>query len=392
MRIAISGAGIAGPTLAWWLARDGHEITLIEKAESFRTGGYVIDFWGVGYDVAEKMGLLSSIREAGYQIDRVSCVGDDGREQAKIPVSALSKPLKGRFTSIARGDLAEIIFRALGPGIDTRFGTELTGAREDGDRMQCSLASGEELEVDMLVGADGLHSRVRGLVFGEEARFAKDLGYRVAAFRTKGYRPRDEDVYVSYTKPGRSVSRFSMRDDETLFLFIFAAGLMPGAMPEGDEAVRILLREVFGDLAWETRQILDVMDETENIYFDTVSQIHMPTWSKGRTVLVGDAAACISLLGGEGTGLAMAEAYVLAGELKRAGGDVEAAFAAYEQRLSGFLAGKQKSAPRTASYFAPKSSFGLMVRNLVIHLMGLPLVTDLALGSAVKDRIDLPDY
>lgn len=238
-----------------------------------------------------------------------------------------------------------------------------------------------------VIGADGLHSRVRRITFGPDSDFEFPLGYHVAAFEAKGYRPREELVYMSHNLPGRQISRFSMRDDTTMFLFIFRDSLM-----NGDREPKALVRRIFADSGWEWPQIEVELARATNIYFDVVSQIRMNQWTKGRVALVGDAGACVSLMAGEGTGLAMLEAYVLAGELKSCGGDFAAAFAQYEQRLMPFLTKKQVFASKFASSFAPKTSVGITFRNMVTQLMRVPFVADFVIGRDLRDDIALPQY
>ena len=248
-------------------------------------------------------------------------------------------------------------------------------------------------EADLVIGADGLHSRVRQLVFGPDAGVEVSLGYHVAAFEVEGYRPRDELVYVGYGVPGRQIFRFSMRKDKTLFLFVFRDEYLPAESPANDQERKSVLTHVFADVGWECPQILAAMANVGDLYFDRVSQIRLDRWTKGRTALVGDAAACVSLLAGQGSLLAMAEAYVLAGELHTCGGDYAAAFARYEQRLMPWLKRKQKTAVRFASSFAPKTAFGIAFRSLVVRLMRrLPFVMDYFIGRELRDQVQLPDY
>ena len=219
------------------------------------------------------------------------------------------------------------------------------------------------------------------------------LGYHVAAFEVDGYPIRDELVYVSHGVAGRQISRFSMRDGKTLFLFVLGDEHLPAERPRTDHQRRAALRSAFRDVGWECPRILDAMERVkEDIYFDRVSQIRMNRWSQGRTVLVGDAAACVSLLAGEGSGLAMAEAYVVAGELRSCGNDYSSAFACYEHRLMPFLKTKQASAAKFARAFAPKSALGVDVRNLVSRALALPGVGDFFVGRDLRDDVDIPDY
>ena len=230
------------------------------------------------------------------------------------------------------------------------------------------------------------------LAFGPEAAFEVSLGYHIAVFEVAGYRPRDELVMIMHGVPGRQISRFSLLDDKTLFLLVFRDEYMPAGSPSGEKDVKALLARVFADVGWECPRILAAMADAGEVYFDTVSQIRMDHWTKGRTALIGDAAACVSLMAGEGTGLAMAEAYVLAGELRTCGGDHTAAFARYQERMMPFLKRKQLLAAKLAWSFAPQTAFGITVRNLFTGLLRLPYLAEFLLGRAVQDDIELPDY
>jgi 2-polyprenyl-6-methoxyphenol hydroxylase-like FAD-dependent oxidoreductase len=183
-----------------------------------------------------------------------------------------------------------------------------------------------------------------------------------------------------------------MRDDKTVFLFAFRDEYLPPGSPTSEQERKAALAHVFADVGWECPGILTAMVGVRDIYFDRVSQIRLDRWTKGRTALIGDAAACPSLLAGEGAGLAMAEAYVLAGELRNCGGDHAAAFARYQERLMPFLRRKQASAAKFASAFAPRTAFGITFRNLVTRLFRLPFLVDFFLGRELRNEITLPDY
>jgi 2-polyprenyl-6-methoxyphenol hydroxylase-like FAD-dependent oxidoreductase len=393
MRIIINGAGIAGPTLAYWLRKVGHKVVLVEAAPQLRTGGYVIDFGLVGYDIAEKMGLIPQLQESGYQVREVRFVDREGRTSASMSVDALARLTHGRYITLRRSDLAATIYGALDGTVETIFGDSVASIEEAGACLRVGFDHAPPREADLVVGADGLHSRVRQLVFGPDAGVEVSLGYHVAAFEVDGYRPRDELVYLGYGVPGRQIYRFSMHEDKTLFLFVFPDTYLPAESPVNDQERKSVLMNVFADVGWECPQILAALTSVGSIYFDRASQIRLDRWTRGRTALVGDAAACVSLMAGEGSSLAMAEAYILAGELGNCGGDYGAAFTRYEQRLMPWLRRKQQSVAKSASSIAPKSVVGIRFRNLVIRLMRrLPFVVDFFIGRQLRDQIRLPDY
>jgi 2-polyprenyl-6-methoxyphenol hydroxylase-like FAD-dependent oxidoreductase len=387
MRIVINGLGVAGPTLAYWLKKSGHDVLLVEQAPRLRTGGYIIDFWGIGYDIAEQMGVIGDIRALGYQVREVRIVDRKGRKQGGFDVDVFNRTTNGRFTSVKRSDLSAAIYHAIDGKVETIFGDSVANIHDDGHGVRVSFDRAAERQVDLVIGADGLHSRVRQLAFGVESDFEVPLGYHVAAFELKGYEPREELVYITHSLPGRQISRFSMRGDTTLFLFIFRDEFLAGP-----EESRPLLRRIFSGASWEWPRIEAELERVTDIYFDSVSQIRMNHWTKGRTALVGDAAACVSLMAGEGTGLAIAEAYVLVGELHACRGDFATALARYEQRLMPFLRKKQKSASRFAASFAPKSSTGIIFRNAMTQVMRIPSLANLGVGRAFRDEISIPHY
>ncbi len=396
MKVLVSGAGIAGPTLAYWFAHYGLEPTLVEKSPTLRTGGYIIDFWGSGFDVADRMGLLPEIRQTGYMVREVKIVNRAGKQISGFPTEAIARAVQGRYISLARGDLAGLIYSRVKDSVETIFGDSVASLHETGSGIRAAFESGIERDFDLVVGADGLHSRVRELVFGPQNRFENYLGYKVAVFEVKGYRPRDELSYIMYTEVGQQVGRFAMRDDRTMFVFVFADQAVDEAAIDDIQAQKALLRKRFGDSGWECPQILDALDATGDLYFDRVSQIQIGSqpgsWSRGRVTLVGDAAFCVSLLAGQGSALAMAAAYVLAGELNRAGNDYATAFSRYQELFQPFVVKKQKSALHFAGVFAPKSEFSMFLRNQVMRLLTVPWIADIAVGRDLADNFALPQY
>ncbi len=396
MRVLISGAGIAGPTLAYWLAHYGFEPTIVERAPELRSGGYVVDFWGLGFEITGRMGLIPELREKGYMVEEVRTVNSRGKRVAWFPASSFTRVTKGQFVSIARSDLSASIFSKIEDKVEALFGDSISRIEQDADTCHVTFESGLRRDFDLVIGADGLHSRVRELAFSDESQFEKYLGYKVAAFQAEGYRPRDELTYVMFTEVGQQIARFAMRNDRTMFLFTFADSLPH--RPEEDTLAgrKALLHSRFGNSGWECPQILQALDSAGDLYFDRVGQIHLPSdrgaWSRGRVTLIGDAASCASLLAGEGSGLAIIAAYILAGELHRTQGDYVKAFANYQQLFAPFVRKKQKMALRYAGTFAPKSRMSLFLRNQIVNLLRIRWFADVAVSRDMRDDIAIPNY
>ncbi|QDP98425.1 FAD-binding domain [Microlunatus elymi] len=389
MNVLIVGAGIAGPTLAYWLLRAGHQPTLVERAPELRRGGYLIDFWGAGFDVADRMGIVPELRRRGYVMHEARSVGRDGRLIGSIKTSAIMGALD-RYVSIARTDLAATIYAALDGGAELILDDTVRALDDDGDRVRVTFENSASRDFDLVVGADGLHSQIRRLAFGPDEQFEQYQDMVVSVFDIEGYRPRDELVALMHAEPGFQVVRVSLRDDVTMVIFTVRHD---GPVPLGSVAEQqALLRERLRGAGWETSALLDAMPQARSFYFDAVSQIEMPSWTRGRVALVGDAAACPSLLAGQGSALAMVESYVLAAELARSAGDHQQAFARYRATLATFLQSKQAAARRLGLAFAPRNRFQLLVRDTTMRFMGIPKVTELAMGRSFRDAIELPDF
>jgi 2-polyprenyl-6-methoxyphenol hydroxylase-like FAD-dependent oxidoreductase len=267
---------------------------LIEPAPALRRGGYVIDFWGLGYDIAERMGLIAGINRVGYKARELRIANDRGRRVAGFGTRLFTELTGGRYVTLPRSELSRLLFEKVQDGAEVIFDDVSLEEHSDGVRVQL-MHSGER-RFDLVIGADGLHSTVRELAFGPQPRFEKDLGYIVAAFEVSGYRPRDEDVYLMYGLPGRMVGRFTLRDDRALFLFVFAAD--GDSLPSTLDQQKDILHRKYAAGRWECPLILEELDRATELYFDRVSQIRMKSWSQGRVALIGDAAFCVSLLAG----------------------------------------------------------------------------------------------
>jgi 2-polyprenyl-6-methoxyphenol hydroxylase-like FAD-dependent oxidoreductase len=387
MKVLIVGAGIAGPTTAFWLNKAGHDVTLAERAPQLRSGGYLIDFWGAGFEVAERMGIVPELRKRGYNYTEARVVNRNGRKIASIDPAAIVTSTK-QYLSIARSDLSAVIYEALGGEVELILDDTVQELTDNGDHVRVKFRSGPTRDFDLVIGADGLHSRVRRLAFGPDEQYEEYLGMVVAAFEAKGYPHRDDLLAVMYAEVGFQALRLTLRDDTTLLLFSL---LNDGPVPTDRPAQEKLVREKLAHRGWEVPEMLDLMSQSKDFYFDSVSQIRMPSWTKGRVALVGDAAACPSFLAGQGSALAMVEGYTLATEIA-SNSDHSQAFARYQALLTPLLHSKQDAAKGLGLAFAPKNRFQLFVRNSVMRVMGLPKVADIVMGRSFHDAVELPSF
>ncbi len=392
MKVAINGAGIAGTALAYWLGKLGHEVLLVERAPELRAGGFVVNLWGIGYDALERMGLLPRLLELQHHSDELRMVDRSGRTRGGYPSRVLLKLANGRMATLARSDIAAAIYGALEGRVETLFGDSITAIDDDGTRVRVGFEHAPPRDFDLVIGADGLHSRVRQLVFGPDVAFEYQMGCHVASFEVAGYRPRNGNAYVAYTAPGRYVARFPMRDDRMLFFVLLRDEHLKGRIPTNPFERKAALVDALTDIGWEAAALMSALGKVDDIYFDSISQIRMDAWAKGNVALIGDAAACPSLIAGEGAGFALAEAYVLAGELHRHGDDTARAISRYQSRLQAVVARKQKHAESLAASFVPRTALGVCARDYATRLMRLPVFPKLLMGRYFHDEMALPEY
>jgi 2-polyprenyl-6-methoxyphenol hydroxylase-like FAD-dependent oxidoreductase len=360
--VLISGASVAGPALAYWLRRYGFNPTVVERAPALREGGYAVDIRGAALDATERMGILAEVRQASTSMRGMSYVDDANRRLASMRADLLGGSGVVAEVEILRGDLTRILAWATRGGSEYVFNDSITDISQVDDHVNVTFEHGEPRTFDLVVGADGLHSNVRTLVFGDESRFIRDLGYYVAIFTVPNHLDLDH-WELFYNVPGKLAGMYSARDNtEAKALFYFASPPLHYDRHDTAQQQKLLL-EAFAGEGWEVPRLLEAMWDAPDFYFDSVSQIHMDSWSNGRAVLVGDAAYCASPMSGQGTSLALVGAYVLAGELGAAAGDHRTALARYEQRMRGYVERNQKSATRNAMGFVPRTRWQIWFRN-----------------------------
>lgn len=368
MKVVICGAGIAGLALAWWLDRRGWDVVLVEAASGPRSSGYLVDFFGPGYEVADRMGVLPDLRAAGYDIEEARYVDRRGRRMSTANYRALSDGAGGRLISLMRGDLERALLERLGSASAPRFGTTVSDAVDLGDQVRVTLDDGTVEHADLLVGCDGIHSRVRELAFGPERQFLRHLGYHTAAyvFRDSEVRQRLGNSAAMLTRPGRLAGFYALRDGGVASFLVHRAG-----NPAKPVDPRAEVHRVYSGLGWVVDDALQHCPDPPLLYYDQVAQVEVDRWDRGRICLAGDACQAVSLLAGQGASLAMAGAYVLADEL-RAHSDVPGALARYTARFRPTATSAQATGRRMAEWVAPTTWWRIAVRDAALRLTALP--------------------
>jgi 2-polyprenyl-6-methoxyphenol hydroxylase-like FAD-dependent oxidoreductase len=395
-KVLISGASIAGPMLAYWLYRYGFDVTVVERADAVRSGGYPIDIRGTAVEAMDRMGLLSQLQAAHIDTRKLTFVDGTGAPIAVISPEVLSGGVSGRDIELARGALTSLLYEQTQNGaIRYRFSDSIDALDDDGASVGVRFKSGEHDRFDIVVGADGLHSNTRALVFGPEEPFNRYLGRCFNLFSV----PKPSSVSLShegifYAEPGRAAGVYAVGDSDTLYAFlIFAAEEAPfHSHPDIDEQ-RKRTSEIFAGSGWKVSRLVEAMQSADDLFSDTVSQIHMPRWSSGRVVLVGDAAHAPSFLSGQGTSLALVGAYVLAGELASHSNPVEA-FASYERIVRPFVEANQALASSGGSILLPRSQEELDRRNQALGAAASSADSGEYANkrTQVHSSLKLPDY
>jgi 2-polyprenyl-6-methoxyphenol hydroxylase-like FAD-dependent oxidoreductase len=390
-RILISGAGVAGPTLAFWLSRAGHCITVVERAPDLRMGGQAVDLRGAGRIVVERMGLMPAVSAVTLRQEGMSCVDARNRVRAEMPVHAFGGEGMVSEIEVLRGDLSQVLSEATRDSVNYLFDDSLSDLRQDADGVDVTFAHADAGRFDLVVGADGVSSITRTLAFGPGG--LQPLGCVMAWFSAPD--PGDLDGwYRMFNAPGGRVA--SIRPGRVRGEAKASLGLR---VPRGAELPsrrgeqRSLLAERFAGLGWKVPQLLAAMQTASDFSFTEVAQVHLPSWSRGRVVLLGDAAASPSPLTGLGTSVALVQAYVLAGELAAAGGDHRRAFDRYEEVCRPYVATAQDLPPGGAAGYAPMSALMIRAQALSMRLMTRwPVRGLLERQFAKAGNVELPGY
>jgi 2-polyprenyl-6-methoxyphenol hydroxylase-like FAD-dependent oxidoreductase len=376
--ILISGASIAGPALAHWLVRYGFHVTVVEKAPALRTGGQAVDFKGATHrTVLTRMGILDDVRKLETGGTDLEIVDANGRRLAVMP---------GEFTGgdleIRRGDLSRILYERTAPACEYVFGDSITSLTETASGgVHVTFERSAPRTFDLVVGADGIHSNVRRLAFGPESGHVRFLGHYYALVEL------DEDfgaVPWMYNEPGRMAT---VGGPKAPAFFVFASDRLDYDRYDVEQQKAILARAYAG-MGWRVPAVMDAVRRSRDVYLDSISQVRIDHYRKGRVALLGDAAYG-NTLAGFGTGLAVVGAYVLAGELAAAGGDHHVAFAEYERHLRQYA--KVAKSDKAGSFLAPATPAGIRMRNWIFKYRFL-LASMTKMADKFATDIDLKNY
>ncbi|MEU8449405.1 FAD-dependent monooxygenase [Streptomyces globisporus] len=387
--VLISGASIAGPALAFWLNRYGFAVTVVEKAGALRGGGYPIDVRGTALDVVRRMGILPRLRDAHIDLRRLTFLDEDGAEVASIAPHTVTGGVAGADLEVRRGALAGALHSAVRDDVEFLFDDSIGTLDQHRHGVDVTFRRGGGRTFDLVVGADGLHSHTRGLVFGPEERFHRYLGYCFAGFTLPNTFGLVRETTL-WNAPGRAAVLYAVGDGDDVHGFLnFARPQPPLDAFRNPEVQRDLVEAVFADAGWEVPGMLAAMRAADDLFFDVVSQIRMPRWADGRVALVGDAAYAPSFLTGQGSGLALVGAYMLAGSLA-AERDHTAAFAAYERDSRPFVTLNQDLVGTGDALLFPTTARALEERNALLR--GPAATPPAAAGRPAHAALVLPEF
>lgn len=365
-RVLISGGGIAGLTLGIFLHKNGWEPLIIERDPALRTEGYMIDIFGTGWDVAERLGVVDALKAIRYPFDFLGYVDDIGKPYALVPIGRMKNAFGGKYITLRRSDLENILFeKAKDAGISVRFGTVVRSLEDTGSSVEVEFEDNSRDSFSMVFGADGAHSRVRQLVFGPEERFSRFLGAYVAAFHTANKYGIGNYLEL-FEEIDRMVAVYPITSQLISTMYVFR-NRNEGFVPR--EKRLALVKDKFQVSGWIGKKILEDIDPSTSIFFDSLTQIVMPSWRKNRIALLGDACGCLTLLSGQGAHMAMGSAYVIARELERHQGDYQRAFRAYEEFFRPIIIKKQNNTARFVQILIPSNNMPIWLRRIAVRLL-----------------------
>lgn len=385
MKVLVSGASVAGPSVALWLGRAGHDVTVVEIAPALRQGGYAVDFRGeVFTTVLDRMGVLGDLRALQTGGSAMRFVDESGRQLMRLPAE-----FAGGELEVLRADLSRVLYEHSRAQATYRFGDSIARLHEHANGVDVRFESGVEETYDLVIGADGMHSVVRRLAWPADRVVERHLGYYVGGWEVPNTMAIVGDSLL-YNVPGKLAQVGADRRDPALAqtLFVFKSPELTYNRRDLDEQ-KAILRAQFAGLGWHVPELLEGLPAATELYFDSISRVRVDRWSTARIVLLGDAGYGATF-GALGTGTAVVGAYVLAGELAQARGDFRAAFDRYEARLRKSVSTTQDGS-RAGQFLAPATRFGITARNKILDRPFF-LRQMLKMAQNMSELIELPPY
>jgi 2-polyprenyl-6-methoxyphenol hydroxylase-like FAD-dependent oxidoreductase len=362
LNVLISGAGIAGCTLAYWLARSGHSVTVMERSRSLRSSGSPVDVRGPAVDVAERMNVLAQLRKARIQLQGMTLLDAAGLRIARVDIEALRSSIVPRDLEIARDDLSRILHAASANDAEYVFGDSIKMLSQDTAGVDVTFEQSPSRRFDLVIGADGLHSIVRRLAFGADPEFVKHAGLYAATVPLIDGTDTGREMFM-LNVPGKLVA-LHPRAGAPLAYFVFWHPEIPKFDYTNLDQHKSILERNFAGMGWRVPEFIAAVEAANDLYFDSVARVHVADWARGRIALLGDAASCVSLFG-DGSTLAIAGAYELAKALDESSTDPRSAFARYQSVHGKRVASKQKNLGRMAARIIPKTSAGIWVSTRI---------------------------
>lgn len=385
--VLISGASIAGPALAFWLHKYGFEVTVAEKSAGVRGGGYPIDLRGTAVEVAHRMGILPQLQRAHIDTRRVTFLDADGSRAAVVHPQAVAGGVDGHDLEVPRETLTNVLYTAVRADVEFVFDDSVDTLAEHEHGVDVTFRSGAQRSFDLVVGADGLHSLTRTLAFGPEQNYLRYLGYCFSICTMPNTFGLSREALI-WNTPGRAAALYAVGNSNDVHALLTFAHSEPSHEALRDnETQRALISMTFGDDGWKVPAIVDATSGSPDLFFDTVSQIHMPRWSTGRVVLVGDSAYAPSFLTGQGSSLALVGAYMLAESLA-AHDDHTTAFTAYERASRQFVELNQSQISTGEAALFPTTAEALHSRN---HRFRTLTVSPPTTGRPAHTALTLPE-